>query len=191
MLNHQAHHIGYSPKLGNPTGRLGYLKKAIERTTGIPTRMLEIIQGTMEERRNHPLLAEFLAKKSLPSSHKIMSRLLSAPIKKKSSYQTENLFTEYRVSLRTSKGDVEIIAVMRLFRKKRLLRFPKSNGVISIRYIISKDENVHEYRQDFMISSQQFVKSKHTALDYGINVPEQWRRHLNPKLLAPPKVVYL
>jgi hypothetical protein len=176
----------------NDTQRRSQLKKAIERSTGIPISMLNVIEMGMEERKKHPVLQSFLGGQSrLPSSYKIISRLLTAPMEKKSTYVAENLFTEYRVSLRSSKGNIEVIAVMRLFRKKGIFSFAKSHGIISVRYIISNSDNVHEYRQDFILSKKRFVTTKHSALDYNSNIPAQWKTRLAPKLLAPPMTVYI
>ena len=192
-MRHQHYKNYYSKarQLRKTSQRSCLLKRAIERTTGIPMKMLIAIEGAMDQRKNHPHLQEFIQKESMPSSTKIISRLLSAPIQKKADRKTENLFTEYRVSLRTSKGQVEIIAAMRLFRKKHWFGNPQSKGIITVKYIISKGESIHEYRQDFILSSGKFVKSKHSALNYNKNVPSNWRQKLSPQQLAPAQTLVI
>jgi hypothetical protein len=154
--------------------------------------MLEVIEYGMNERNKHPLLKNFLTgHTSLPSSQKIIARLLTAPIAKGKNGIPENLFSEYRVSIKSSRGKVEIVANMRLFRDKSIFRLKRSHGVITVRYFIYSNEDVHEYRQDFLLSKKRFVTTKHSALEYRSNIPQQWRSRLAPKLLAPPNTIFL
>lgn len=170
-------------------GRRKEIRKAIEKSTGISAAMLEAIESGMNERKKHPGLRNFLEGKTrLPCSRKIISRLLMAP---RSERDTENLFTEYRVSLNSSRGRVEIVATMRLFRKKRFFRQAKSRGIISVHYLIHQNDYTHEYHQDFLLSSKRSVTIRHSALRYNNNVPPKWKSNLNRKLLARPNTVYL